>query len=65
VRDSYDDAGPRCEKCGLEITTGAMAILCPHEKDCPLWVPAVEDFKRDWRDPATNSVVQSTEERHG
>lgn len=42
---------PRCDKCGAPVTTGAMAILCQHGQDCPLWNPAVEEFKADWRDP--------------
>lgn len=37
----------KCEKCGAEITTGAMALFCEHGKDCEFWVPEVEEFKAD------------------
>ena len=38
---------PKCDKCGAEITTGAMALFCEHGKDCEFWVPEVEEFKAD------------------
>lgn len=28
---------PRCNKCGLEITTGMMAALCPRALECEFW----------------------------
>ena len=28
---------PKCDKCGLEITTGFMAFFCPHGSSCDLW----------------------------
>jgi len=28
---------PRCDRCGLEITTGAMAALCPNAMECEFW----------------------------
>lgn len=31
------DDSPRCEKCGLEITTGAMAAFCPNATQCEFW----------------------------
>jgi hypothetical protein len=31
-----EDEPPVCEKCGVPITTGAMAILCPLNKECAL-----------------------------
>lgn len=31
-----DDA-PKCDKCGLEITTGAMAAFCPQAMQCEFW----------------------------
>ena len=41
----------RCDKCGTEITTGAMAVFCPLGKECEFWVPGVEDFKKDFGIP--------------
>lgn len=26
-----------CEQCGLEITTGMMAALCPQARNCCMW----------------------------
>lgn len=37
-----------CEKCNAPITTGLMAVFCPHKQECAFWVPGVEEFKRDW-----------------
>jgi hypothetical protein len=28
---------PKCEQCGLEITTGMMAALCPQARNCCMW----------------------------
>jgi len=46
--DAVEEQEPCCGKCGALITTGAMALFCPAGKDCEFWVPAVEDFKRDF-----------------
>ncbi len=31
------DETVRCDKCGIEITTGMQAMLCPKADDCELW----------------------------
>lgn len=46
---------PKCDKCGAEITTGAMAVFCPEGKKCEFWVPEVEEFKRDFGIPTCES----------
>jgi hypothetical protein len=28
---------PKCEKCGLEITTGMMPALCNYARQCVMW----------------------------
>lgn len=25
---------PKCDKCGAEVTTGLMAVLCPRGREC-------------------------------
>jgi hypothetical protein len=36
VNEQAQAEPPKCEKCGAEITTGLMAVLCPLDKDCAL-----------------------------
>lgn len=31
------DECPTCEKCGVQITTGLMALLCPGREECAMW----------------------------
>lgn len=45
-----DQAGPRCDKCGAEITTGLMAVYCPRGRDCEFWTPAVDEFMAEFRE---------------
>lgn len=35
LNDRSDD--PKCEKCGLAITTGMMPALCSNARACALW----------------------------
>jgi hypothetical protein len=28
---------PKCETCGMEITTGLMAVFCPRNEKCQFW----------------------------
>ena len=41
---TFDD-GPRCDKCGVELTTGLMAVFCPKEADCEFWPDTPEGVK--------------------
>jgi hypothetical protein len=25
---------PKCDRCGAPVTTGAMALMCPHGRQC-------------------------------
>jgi hypothetical protein len=34
-----DEFIPLCEKCGAEVTTGAMAMFCPRREQCEFWPP--------------------------
>ena len=27
---------PKCDRCGAPITTGMMALMCPHARQCAL-----------------------------
>jgi hypothetical protein len=27
---------PKCDRCGAAITTGMMALMCPHARQCAL-----------------------------
>jgi hypothetical protein len=33
---------PKCDQCGLEITTGMMAAYCPQAEQCEFW-PATDN----------------------
>ena len=33
-----------CGRCGAPITTGAMALICPYERECEFWCPEVDTF---------------------
>jgi hypothetical protein len=35
---------PKCDKCGLEITTGLMAAFCTNGKQCEFYVEGIEEF---------------------
>lgn len=35
---------PRCDKCGVEMTTGLMAACCPAGKECEFWTPELDEF---------------------
>ena len=41
-----DDDTPRCDKCGMEITTGLMAVFCPFGKECEFYPeePELQEF---------------------
>jgi hypothetical protein len=44
-------AAPKCEKCGAEITTGLMAVLCPLNTECALRGDAgesIDDMRKDF-----------------
>ena len=43
---------PRCDKCGAPITTGMMAVICPHAEQCEFWVPEQSEFLRELRGEA-------------
>lgn len=32
-----NDGEPRCDKCGVEITTGMMAVFCPLGTECEFY----------------------------
>ncbi len=35
--DRPTPSDPKCDKCGLELTTGAMAAFCPQAMQCEFW----------------------------
>lgn len=47
-----DDDGSKCEKCGVEITTGMLPVICPHARQCAFvdddehWA-TIEEFRQD------------------
>lgn len=44
------DDGPKCDKCGLPITTGLMAVFCPLDKECEFWPgPLHQEFIDEFR----------------
>lgn len=44
-----DDDCPKCDKCGVPVTTGAMAMICPHGRACEFdhW-QTIEEFRQDF-----------------
>jgi hypothetical protein len=36
--------GPRCDKCGAEMTTALMAAFCPAKRKCEFWTPELDTF---------------------
>lgn len=28
---------PKCERCGVSVTTGMMAVFCPRAEQCEFW----------------------------
>lgn len=34
--DCTDFDEPKCDRCGAPITTGMMALMCPHGRQCTL-----------------------------
>lgn len=46
------DDEPKCDRCGAPITTGMMALMCPHGRQCAMvddddhW-QQVEEFRAD------------------
>lgn len=43
------DDDPKCDKCGAPITTGLMAIYCPHGRQCEFYVPEQAEFIAELR----------------
>lgn len=47
-----DDECPKCDKCGAPVTTGMMAMLCPHARACAFvdddehW-EGIEEFRKE------------------
>src|ERR1700674_4759070 len=43
--------GPTCGKCGVPVTTGAMAMICPYQEKCEFWPDdeCGQEFVRWWR----------------
>jgi hypothetical protein len=47
----HDDC-PKCDKCGVPVTTGMLPMLCPHARACAFveddehW-QTVEEFRQD------------------
>jgi hypothetical protein len=37
IQDTIGDFSVTCEKCGAPITTGMMAMICPHAEKCEFW----------------------------
>lgn len=35
--ENHEPPCPTCDKCGAPITTGAMALICPHREQCEFW----------------------------
>jgi hypothetical protein len=42
---------PRCTTCGLEITTGLMAVFCPRRQQCEFYPqePELQEFVEELR----------------
>jgi hypothetical protein len=66
------DDTPKCEKCGLEITTGMMAALCPQARNCCMWprsdgTPELDGaellFAKLWMDKACEQIGLQIDER--
>ncbi len=62
------DETVRCDKCGIEITTGMQAMLCPKADDCELW-PHDSDIETErfawqmWKGYAHQAFDQMRAER--
>lgn len=62
---------PKCEKCGLEITTGMMAALCPQARQCVFWPHTTKSgeegaellFAKLWMDNACEQIGLQIEDR--
>lgn len=52
LRACADDECPKCDKCGVPVTTGMLAMMCPHGRACAFvdddehW-QTVEEFRQD------------------
>lgn len=52
-----EDDEPRCETCGVELTTAMMAVFCPRAEQCEFWPmgePENEMFIRRLREGITD-----------
>lgn len=63
------DDRPKCDKCGAPVTTGAMALFCPHARACAFveddahW-QTIEEFRDDfWI--ARAAAAMAGEDQHG
>ena len=66
------DDTPKCEKCGLEITTGMMPALCQYARECVMWPHSDGTPDGDgaellmakwWMDTACEQIGHQIEER--
>jgi hypothetical protein len=48
---------PVCDKCGAPITTGFMAVICPHTDQCEFW-PNDEEGAKFIRSMRENKEVE-------
>ena len=62
-----------CDKCGLELTTGAMAALCPQAMQCEFWPHSDGSTNQDgaelliakmWIDTACEQIGLQIDERN-
>lgn len=44
-----DADDPICDKCGVVMTTGLMAVFCPRAEQCVFWVPEQAEFLHELR----------------
>lgn len=44
ARSMAEEEGPRCGKCGAEMTTALMAAFCPAKRKCEFWTPELDTF---------------------
>lgn len=66
------DDCPKCEKCGLEITTGLMAGLCQYATECTMWPHSNGDRELEggelfmahvWMDNACKQIALQIDDR--
>lgn len=66
-----NDNDPKCGKCGLAVTTGMMAALCPQARECEFWPHATKPeeegaellMAKFWMDNACEQIGLQIDDR--